>query len=180
MKRLPLYLLILFISSCIPVKIAPNIKTNKIKMAKRFKRNLPKEYGFIMEDPKEADEFYHFINLKFDRNHIDVENNVPFEVDGDLYYLSFYERERETKTWNIIPFLIDSNRESNGKDPFLEDLYVSRSGSWYLILTVNDENNQDALSPKHPNRHKIKTFLNDLQQEYLNTQNYVEAYLNRN
>jgi hypothetical protein len=33
---------------------APNIKTDKLKLAKRFKRDLPNQYGFIFENPKEA------------------------------------------------------------------------------------------------------------------------------
>ena len=43
MKHLLVYILMFaFLTSCIPLSFAPNIKTDKVKLAKRFKRDLPK------------------------------------------------------------------------------------------------------------------------------------------
>ncbi len=68
MKQLATILFFLIFSSCIPLSIAPNIEDYKIKVAKKFKRKLPKDYAFIFEDTKEANEFYNYINLKYELN----------------------------------------------------------------------------------------------------------------
>lgn len=78
MKSLITVLIVLFITSCIPLRIAPKIDTDKVKVARKFKRGLPNQYAFIFEDPKEADEFYYYINDKFDLNFDLVESNVLF------------------------------------------------------------------------------------------------------
>ena len=65
MKQLAIILVLLIFSSCIPLRIAPNIDDYKIKVAKKFKRKLPKTNAFIFEDPKEADAFYNYINIKY-------------------------------------------------------------------------------------------------------------------
>ena len=44
-------------SSWIPLRIAANIKTDKVMVAKKFKRKLPKRHAFIFEDLKDANEF---------------------------------------------------------------------------------------------------------------------------
>ena len=58
MKHLLVYILMFaFFTSCTPLSFAPNIKTDKVKLAKRFKRDLPKQHGFIFEDPKKQMSF---------------------------------------------------------------------------------------------------------------------------
>lgn len=173
------FVFFILIYSCIPIRFAPTIESYEIVKAKRFKRNLPRGYGFVFEDPKDADEFYNFINMKFDLGHIDVEFNVPFTIDTKTYYLSFHERERVTKTINLLPILVDAKIESNGYDPLLETLHTSRNGYWYLILIVLDSEMNDGLSPDYNNRDAIIHYLKNLQEEYLTTQNYLESYFLR-
>ena len=109
MKQLTVILvLLLFTTSCIPLRIAPNIKDYKIQVAKKFKRKLPKNYAFIFKDPKEADDFYNFINLKYNLNHENVEQNVPILIENRYYFLSFYESEIPSKYLNFIPFIVDA------------------------------------------------------------------------
>ena len=64
MTRLLIVIACLLLSSCIPVKIAPKIEKDKVMLAKRFKRQLPRDHAYIFKDPKEADEFYNYINTK--------------------------------------------------------------------------------------------------------------------
>ena len=177
MRQLISVLIFLMIYSCIPVRIAPNIKGDKIVKAKRFKRDLPRNYGFVFEDPKDANEFYNFINMKFKLDYIDVESNVPIKVEEETYFLSFYEREKVTKTINLLPILVDAKRESNGNDPIMEDVHTSRNGKWYLILIVLDSEMNDGLSPNYQKKDKILSYLRNLQHEYLTTHNYLESYL---
>lgn len=177
MKYTLLTLLLFFITSCIPLRIAPTIKQDKIMVGKKFKRQLPKDYAFIFEDPKEADEFYHFINTKFDLDGERVEFNVPLIIDNTEYYLSFYEVEIPDKTLNLLPLFIDASRESNGRAPLLEGSYTSRFGNWYLALTVSNTHMEDCLKPSYSAREPVIKYLRDLQKEYLNTYNYVEAFL---
>jgi len=180
MKRLLTIVLSLFLlQSCIPLRIAPNIKEDKIKIAKKFQRHLPKQYALIFKDPKDADAFYHFINTKYQLNHDPVENNVPFKINENDFSFSFYEVERTTKTLNLIPVLIDAKRQSNDNDPLLEELHTSRKGHWYIALTSFDPDMNDVLDPDNENREVIIKYLRDLRIEYLNTSNYLEAMLKK-
>ena len=92
-------------TSCIPLSFAPNIKTDKVKLAKRFKCDLPKQHGFIFEDPKEADEFYTFINTKYQLP--GIKQKIPLWIDSKPYIMNVYERRRTTRTLNFIHILID-------------------------------------------------------------------------
>lgn len=101
MKHLLVYILMFaFFTSCTPLNFAPNIKTDKVKLAKRFKRDLPKQHGFIFEDPKEADEFYKFINTKYWLPGIN--RKIPLLIDSKPYIMNVYERRRTTSTLNFI------------------------------------------------------------------------------
>lgn len=159
MKKISLYLLFLLVYSCIPYKIAPKIEGEKIIKAKKFKKDLPNYYGFIFEDTKNANEFYNFINTKYNLKKQNVESNVPISINNKTYYLSFFERERTTSTLNLLPLAIDTHRNSNNKNPMLEDLYTSRRGFWYLILTVIDNDIKDCLNPNYPNYEEIISHL---------------------
>lgn len=173
MKKLLLVYLSLCSFSCIPLRIAPNIESDKVMVAKKFKRKLPKLHAFIFEDPKDANEFYNYVNIKYELDHQNVEWNVPFEIDEKSFYFSFYEVEIQDKTLNLLPFLIDSALET--EEPVLDGAYVSRKGNWYLALTVTDYDGNDCLKFNYTHREKILKFLRALQEEYLNTSNYLEA-----
>ena len=180
MRKLIFSFIFLSIFSCIPIRIAPNIETDKLVKAKKFKRDLPSNYGFVFEDPKDADEFYKFINAKYDLGFVDVESNVPFVIDNNTYFLSFYERERVTKTINLLPIAIDTGLESKGNNTILEEAHTSRSGNWYLVLIVTDNELTDCLNPNYINQARIIKYLRNLKEEYLTTHNYIETVLKRN
>lgn len=176
MKKSAILLLAILISSCIPTKIAPKFKNQDYKVisARKFKKKLPRETSFIFKDPKDADEFYNYINTKFQLKDINVDNNVEFQINNNSYYLSFRETEIQDKSLNLPLVVIDAKREQNGNDPLFEDNYVSRQGHWYLILTVYDENIENCLVDDHPMKSSILQYLKDLKQEYLTTHNYEE------
>lgn len=144
-------------------------------VARKFKKSLPNTNAFIFEDPKDADEFYNYINTKYELGHQNVEGNVPVIIDNKEFFLSFYETEIPTKTLNLVPILVDASLDSKGNDPMFEDAHVSRIGNWYLALTVSDTAMNDCLSPSYKDRDSIVKYLRDLRKEYLNTQNYLEA-----
>ena len=176
MKKLSFCLVFFLAYFCIPYKIAPKIDGELIIKAKKFKKDLPNFYGFIFEDTKNADEFYNFINTKYNLKNINVDSNVPIRIYNKTYYLSFFERERSTATINLVPFVIDAHRTSKGKDPILENLHTSRKGFWYLVLTVTDSNFKDCLNPNYPQNGEIVNHLKKLKSEYFSTNNYFEAY----
>ena len=159
-------------ASCIPTKIAPYIEDYELTIAKEFKRELPKTGAFIFEDPKSANEFYEFINAKFKKDYLDVEWDTPFTIGKNTHYFSFYEAEKTTKTINIFPILIDVALENNGCEPLLENAYDSRSGTWYLVLTVNDDDSNDCLGEHYQQRDEVVAYLKKLKQEYLSTYDY--------
>ena len=164
------------ITSCIPLRIAPNFQEEgyKIKQAKKFKRKLPKENAFIFEDTKDADEFYNFVNTKYQLNHLDVGLEVPFRIDEKLYFLSYYEVEKTTKTLNLLPIFIDGATSGTDLETDLYDNYVSRMGSWYLVITVIDNDSNDCLKESHPSYNKVLEYLKNLKKEYFSTHNYEE------
>jgi len=174
MKAFLLIFCLLFFVGCIPLRIAPSIKTDKVMLAKKFKRKLPREHAFIFEDPKDANEFYNYVNTKYELQHQDVDRNVPFDVsENEVLYFSFYEVEIPNKTLNFLPLIID------GDDPILEDAYVSRKGNWYIAITVVDDDSNDCLKPDNIHYQSVLKYLKDLRVEYINTQNYLEALLRR-
>ncbi|GAB1855274.1 hypothetical protein MHTCC0001_01070 [Flavobacteriaceae bacterium MHTCC 0001] len=177
MKPLSLLLLLIVLQSCIPLRIAPKIETDKVVKGKKFKRKLPKDYAFIFEDPKDANEFYNYVNTKYGLNHNDVEWNVPFDIDGNTFYFSFYEVEIPTKTINFLPVLVDAALDNNDFDPMFQEHYSSRVGYWYLAITVSDDNFNDCLKPNYQHRAKVLNYLRALKAEYLQTHNYLEVQL---
>lgn len=179
MKQLLILLVFFTFYSCIPLRIAPNIKEDKVMVAKKFKRKLPRRNAFIFEDPKNAEEFYNYINTKYELNHIDVGWNVPITIEGEKLFLTYYEIEIPTKTINLIPILIDVGLESNGYDPLLADAEFSRIGNWYLVLTVTDSDFNDCLKPSYKFQKEIIKYLRSLRIEYLNTHEYVQVLLKK-
>ena len=68
------------------------------------------------------------MNAKYDLNHANVESNIPITINNKIYYLSFFERERTTKTVNLIPFTFDAALSAKVNSPILDGLYTSRNG----------------------------------------------------
>lgn len=168
---------VLLLQSCIPLSIAPKIDTDKIKIGKKFKRSLPNQYVYIFEDPKNANEFYHFINAKFDLNFDLVDANVPFIVNKSEYALSFYEIEKVDRSINLLPLAIDAALTAEDGPPIFDALYTSRNGHWYLALTVIDQDLNDCLAPGYHKRDVLVRYLRALREEYLTTTDYRVANL---
>lgn len=175
------YLFILYLlSSCIPLRIAPTIKDYKLTTGKKFKKHLPRDNSFVFEDPKDANEFYNFINTKYSLNHQTVEYNVPIHVEGKEFYLSFYEVEIPDKVINLLPIFANAALENTGMSPMFNDPDVMRFGNWYLALFVYDADMKDCLKSDYPSRKEILKHLQAIKKEYLNTHNYLEAMMKMN
>lgn len=159
-------------SSCFPTKIAPRIEDYRVTTGKKFKKQLPKRGAFIFEDPKDANEFYTFVNAKFKLNDLNVQWNVPFKIDEKEFYFSFYEVERTSNMVNLAPMVIDGVLSQYDHGPIMEDVYTTRSGTWYIALTVNDEEFMDPLKENYPQKEEVIAFLRSLKKEYLSTRNY--------
>lgn len=176
MKKLIVFLLAFIITSCIPVKIAPKFKNQdyKIVQARKFQKKMPRETAFIFKDSKGADEFYNYINKKYRLNNVDVGINVPFEIEGETLYLSYYEANREDQTFNLPLVVTDEVLERKAGLKVFEDNYTSRTGHWYIVLTIFDKNINNCLRDKHHLKEKTTQYLKALKEEYLTTQNYEE------
>lgn len=162
----------LIISSCIPVKIAPEIATHKITSARKFKRKLPKTTSFIFNDPKDDGEFYDYLNAKYNLKHINVGANTPFKLNNKIYYLSYSVTERETETVNLPFVIIDAKRDTSGNSRLFDNNYSKRKGKWYILLTVYDDDLKNCLKEDYVNSKKVILYLESLRKEYLRTQNY--------
>ncbi len=165
---LPLFVF-LMISSCIPFKIAPQFDSDKVMLAKKFKKKLPKKYALIFEDPKEENVFYDFIGRKYQLDYDHNNTDIPVAINGRIYFMSFYETEKTTRTINLFPILLDGYLMSKGQEPWLQDMEFSREGHWYLALIVTDINGEDCISPKSAYRKEVLQYLRSLRIEYLQT-----------
>lgn len=168
-----------FFISCIPLQIAPKIEGGKVMVGKKFKRKLPKQYTYVFEDPKDADEFYHYVNAKYQKVYDDAQGNIAVTIDGKQHFLTFYEVERSTQTVNLIPMIVDAALEEKGygSGNGLETVYTTRSGTWYLALTVTDVDYKDSLHPEHEEQKAVVRYVDGLREEYLSTTHYIEVYL---
>ena len=181
MRKAFVLLSLFSITSCIPLRIAPNIEDYKLIKGKRFKRSLPKKTTFIFEDPKDANEFYDYVNTKFQLDDYYVEVDVPFSIDNETFFFSFYEVEIEDKALNLAPIFADVLiNEALGNDEFEPVISganntLSRSGNWYIAIEVFSTEEKDCLAKDSANRTKVLTYLRALKEEYLSTSNYNEV-----
>ncbi len=175
-KVFPLVLCIVLLKSCIPIRIAPNIQEYKLTTGKRFKRGLPKKTMFIFEDPKDANEFYNYINTKFGLNNHFVDVEVPFDLNSKSFFFSFYEVEIPTKTINLIPLVLDGVlSQTTDMDPVFDEIHTSRIGNWYIAMEVFSNTEKDCLHESSVSREIVLPYLRELKNEYLATHNYNEV-----
>ena len=176
MKQIVLLVLSVFLfQSCIPLRIAPKIKDYKITLGKKFKRSLSKRQMFIFKDTKEAEQFYNFVDIKFQLNDTNVYDDVPFQIDGQQYFFSWYEVEIPNKSLNLLPIFIDAALAASDMDPMLENAYSSRKGNWYLAVEVYNDTETDCLVETSLSRENVLKYLRTLKNEYLATHNYNET-----
>ncbi|WP_293298053.1 hypothetical protein [Allomuricauda sp.] len=174
-QHLLLALAVMFLHSCIPLRIAPTIKNYKITQGKKFKRGLPKKTVFVFEDPKDADEFYHYVNTKYQLYDYYVDVQVPFTINDQTFYFSFYEVEIPTKTINLVPLALDvALSRAADMDPMFEDAHATRIGNWYIAIEIFSATEEDCLSFDSVSREVVLSYLRDLKKEYLATDNYNE------
>jgi hypothetical protein len=173
-------LLITLLFACIPTKVAPKIDTYRVQQGSKFHKNLLDHFAFIFNDPKEAYDFYNYINTVYELNHQEVDRDVPFLVNNRPYYFSFHEAERTTNFINLAPMVVDAKLEDEGFGPYLESTYESRKGYWYIVMTVFDDFGNDALHPEHPYQKEVVDYLEELRTQYINNHNYYDVLLTKN
>ncbi len=176
MKQISILLLLIIASSCIPLRIAPTIKEDKVKLAKKFKRSLPKEYAFIFEDPKDANDFFNYLDARSKYKYLDADWNLPVIIADKEYFLSFHEVEKPTKYINLLPFLFNTALNLDSND---DEFDIVRKGNWYIALTVSDNYMRDCLNPNFKYRDEVIQYLKKLRIDYLNSHNYVEVLLRK-
>lgn len=180
MRIIPLLIFILLLTSCIPTQIAPIIDEYRVQEGRKFHKSLSEHYAFIFNDPKEAYDFYNYVNIVYQLNHNDVNIDVPFITSDQQFYFSFHEAERTTNFINLAPIVVDAKLDQEGIGPLLESTYETRKGYWYIVITVFDEYGNDALHPSHLSQKDVRRYLNSMRKDYLKHHNYYEALLNKN
>lgn len=182
MKKLVSALIVMLLfQSCIPLRIAPSIDDYKITKGKKFKRSLPKRQMFIFEDLKKAEQFYTYVNTKFQLNHVDVYDNVPFEINNEQFFFSFYEVEIVDKGINLatpILAVIGNKLLEFGDEPsevFNVDPKAYRKGNYYIALEVFSDLEKDCLTKNSLSHNLVLEYLRQLKKEYLATYNYNEV-----
>jgi len=178
---LPITISIFFLSSCIPLRIAPNIADYRITKGTSFKKDLPKREMFVFEDPKDANHFYNYVDTKFQLNNENVYDDVPFLVGDQQFFFSFYEVEIPDKTINLFPVVLDvftnAALGNDEMDPIFSggDAAYSRMGNWYIAVEVYSDLEKDCLHMDSLSREAVLEYLRTLKKEYLSTHNYNEV-----
>ena len=161
--------------------MAPKISDYKTVSGKRFKKGLPKKTLFVFEDPKEAGDFYDYINIKFHLQDYYVDVEVPFLLQGETHFFSFYEIEKKDKAINLIPIIMDVTLNAAlGNEDFetytaTDENTINRKGNYYIAMEVFSKQEQDCLNEDYNNRTEVLNYLRDLKEEYLATDNYNEV-----
>ncbi|CAM4151214.1 hypothetical protein ZORO111903_03790 [Zobellia roscoffensis] len=169
--------LAIMVQSCIPVRIAPNIKDYKLSKGKKFKRSLSKRTMFIFKDPKEAEHFYSYVNTKFQLNHENVYDDIPFMIDGKTYFFAFYETAIPTKVLNLAPAIFSAtlNAALDTDDDYVGGEDLIRTDNWYIAIEVYSDYEKDCLHEDSFSRELVLNYLRTLKKEYLTTHNYNET-----
>lgn len=182
MRRYSYFVFLFFlVASCIPLRIAPTIDDYRVTQGKTFKRHLPEREMFIFEDPKDANEFFDYIDTKFQLNGEKVYDDVPFTIEQQQYFFSFYEVEIPDKSINLIPAMLDLITNAavgnDEMDPIFSDgdATYSRVGNWYVAIEVYSDLEKDCLQIKSLSREAVLEYLRTLKTEYLSTHNYNEV-----
>jgi len=171
---------LLFLQSCIPLRIAPQIADYKLKKGNRFRKGLPKKTVYVFEDPKEAGDFYNYINTKFNLEDYYIDVEVPFNIDGVQYFFSFYEVEIPDKAINLFPLVFDVALNSALGNEEIEPYLMAyndgmmRHGNWYIAIEVYNTLAKDCLAEDSVSRAILLPYLQGLKKEYLSTYNYNE------
>lgn len=179
-KLLPIICIVFLFQSCIPLRIAPQIEDYKIDRGKKFKRSLSKRQMFIFENPKDENHFYDYVNTKFQLQHNNIYDDIPFIIDGEQYFFAWYEVEIPDKTLNLAPMFVHLflGAALGNEDP-LEDYDgegdMVRRDNWYLAIEVYSDTEKDCLSTEALSREVVLKYLRALKQEYLTTHNYNEV-----
>jgi len=173
------FLTLLFVAttSCIPVKVAPNLEQGKIMKAQKFVKSLGPQYMFVFDDPKDANEFYKYVNAKYQTVYDDDLGNIPVQINEQSYFLTFYEVSKETKVVNLITPVIETVLEKNNIGTYDGEIPIERTGKWYIALTLTDDDLKDALHPEYSKMNETLGYVKNIRQEYLTTAEYIEVYL---
>ena len=177
MRKLLFFSILCFcFNSCIPIKIAPQISDYKVSSGSKFSKDLSDRSMFLFEDPKDDGEFYRYVNTRFQLNHIKVNEDVPFVINGEQYFFAFYEIEINDKMLNLFPAIIYAALDADNDDYDGGDEILSKE-NWYLAIEVYSDLEKDCLAQNSLSREVVLQYLRDLKKDYLSTDDYNEFVL---
>jgi len=177
MRKILIFSLFCFyLTSCIPLKIAPRIDDYKVSRGNKFNKSLSDRSMFLFEDPKDAAEFYSFVNTKFELNDINVYDDVPFIIGEEQYFFAFYEVQIEDRMLNLFPAIIYAALDMSDSDFNDGDEILDRE-NWYVAIEVYSDLEKDCLAENSLSRETVLQYLRALKREYLSTDNYNELVL---
>ena len=177
MKNKYFFVLLSFcLSSCVPLKIAPNINDYRVTHGNKFSKDLPDRTMFLFEDPKVAGEFYSYVNTKFQLNDYKVNDDVPFTIDDEQYFFAFYEIRKNDKVLHLFPFIIFAALDAEDGEYEGGDEIVKRE-KWFIAIEVYSDFEKDCLAMNSLSREVVLQYLRALKREYLSTEDYNEFVL---
>ncbi len=131
---------------------------------------------FVFEDSKGESEFYNYVDIKFHLNNENVCDDVPFEINGQQYFFSFYEVSIPNKAINLFPTLFEAafNAALNIEGEDVSQPEEVRRDDFYIAIEVYNDLEKDCLQINSLSREVVLKYLRTLKTEYLSTHNYNE------
>ena len=119
---------------------------------------------FVFKDEKKANEFYNYIDTKYQLNNINVIDDVPFQIDGEQYFFSFCEVDIPNKGLNLFAIVADVflNGALNNQNISNGTTSVSRNSNWYIAIEVYSDSENDCLQINSLSREPVLKYLRAL------------------
>ena len=174
MPKTLLFFCLFICSSCLPLKIAPKVKTYKVVKTKRIVKGLSFRYGYLFFNPHSAEDFLHYVS-DYIRQDKSFPENQPFLLDDEVYFLSFYVPVKETQTLHLLPILGDELLESRGWPALFYPLYKTEKHKDYVLITVHNAALEDGLDPNFKHRDRLIEALESWRKDYMNLPSSTEA-----
>jgi hypothetical protein len=177
--------LLLFFSSCIPIKRAPNITDYKVLKGKKLKKSLGKKNFFVFKNEKNMALFSAYINDKFKPKPNTFASNIPVQLEGEIFYFTFINVPITEETADLFsPLLgavaekalgIDDVEHFDEFEDNNQSIPIYTNKEYFVAVKVHHDIEGDCLAENSLFRPIVLNYLRNLKTEFSNHSSYYDA-----
>lgn len=167
-KVVACFMLITFMTNCIPIKNAPEVNASgyTIVKGKKLKKSLSKANHFIFYNHLYDSDLTAFIEYKLKAEENSFLQNLPVSIKGTNFLMTFYTVASSDKSINLLkPFVNKAINEKLNTD-FNEEVETSETEYYYVAVYVESDSEADSLKEGSIHRTIVKNYLIRLMNEY--------------